>query len=86
MRQTADLMHLVCRIALSSQIPPELSRQVAEKLLGLEQQIGLLVPKPLPELPQVPLELLPSVVTTMGLQYAGEGKFSLQQYEAAKAW
>ena len=61
-------------------------KAVAEKLPGLEQPMGLLVPKALPDLPQVPLELLPGVITQMGLSYMGEQQVPAQDYQAAKAW
>lgn len=71
---------------MTSKIPELLPKAVSERLPELEQHIGLLVPKKLPDIPSVPMELLQSVVTTVDLNYLGQQEISVQDYEAAKAW
>ena len=77
---------LLYRVVLTQKLPPNCPQAVADRLHEFDQQVGLLVPKPLPDLPQIPLELLPNVVTQMELHYLGKQELSVEQFKAAESW
>ena len=76
----------LCRIVLTPTLPHDCPQAVKDRLREFDQQVGLLVPKPLPDLPRIPLELLPNVVTQMELHYLDKQGLSIEQFKAAKAW
>ena len=77
-----------CRLKLTTEVPPteELAKSVAEKLPELEQPLGLLLPQPLPELPPIPMQLLPGLVSLMQLQHLGARRVPVEDHKAAMLW
>ena len=59
---------------------------MAEKLPELEQPLGLLLPQALPELPPIPMQLLPGLVSLMELQHLGPRCISAEDHKAAMLW
>ena len=86
LQERVSVSPLFCRISLVTPLPPHMSPALAERLPELNQPIGLLVPKQLPELPSIPLELLPSVCTQLNVRYIGPRQVPVRDYETAKAW
>lgn len=82
----SELTGNLYRVVLTSTLPPEVPQAIKDRLHEFDQQVGLLVPKPLPDLPRIPLELLPTVVTHMELHYLDKQELTVEQFKAAKTW
>ena len=71
---------------MKSELPRNPSRRLKEHLPEIKQNIGLLTPKPLPDMPAVPLELLTGLVTKLKVHSLGQQEISKLDYEAAQEW
>lgn len=78
-------MH-VCRLVLDCTPSCEATDAAIERLAEFDQQLALLVPKLLPEIPEIPLELVPGIVTKFRLEYLRMEEMSIKDYEGAQKW